>query len=106
MGLSPIKIILKHLIPNCLPVIIITATLQMPMAIFTESYLSFLGIGISMPIPSLGTLISESRSYLNVSGCEYIFIIPCIMIFIIVFSFNLLGDCIKEIYSKHTRMEE
>ena len=62
IGTSNGKILRRHIIPNCLSVIIITTALQVPSAIFTESYLSFLGLGVSAPMTSLGSLANEARS--------------------------------------------
>ena len=62
VGASPARIIRKHLLPNCISIIIITTALQIPSAIFTESFLSFLGLGVSAPMPSLGSLASDARS--------------------------------------------
>ena len=89
-------IIRKHLIPNCISVIIISTALQVPSAIFTESYLSFLGLGISAPMPSLGTLASDARPY-ALSKPE-LMIIPAIVISLIVLSLNLFGDGLRDAF--------
>ena len=60
IGASPARIIRKHMIPNAVSVIIIVAAMQIPSAIFTESFLSFLGLGVSIPMPSLGSLASDA----------------------------------------------
>lgn len=89
-------IILKHLIPNSVSVIIISAALQIPSAIFTESYLSFLGLGVSIPMPSLGSLASEALS--SVFSNAHRLIIPSVVIFLIVLSFNLMGDGLRDAF--------
>ena len=62
IGAKPSRIIRKHMLPNCISVIFISAALQIPSAIFTESFLSFLGLGVSIPMPSLGSLAADARS--------------------------------------------
>ena len=64
-------IIRKHLIPNCISVIIISTALQVPSAIFTESYLSFIGLGINAPMPSLGSLASDALNGISTYGYRY-----------------------------------
>lgn len=90
------RILRKHILPNCLSVIIITAALQVPSAIFTESYLSFLGLGVNAPMPSLGSLANEARSGLQ--SFPYRLIIPAIVICIIVLALNLLGDGLRDAF--------
>lgn len=101
IGTSPWRIIRKHMIPNCISVIIITAALQIPSAIFTESFLSFLGLGVSIPMPSLGSLASEARSGLQ--SYPYLLIFPAMSIFLIVLSFNLLGNGLRDAFDPKLR---
>ncbi len=89
-------IIVKHLIPNCISVIVISAALQIPSAIFTESYLSFLGLGVNAPMPSLGSLASEALD--GLTSHTYRLIIPAIVISLIVLSLNLLGDGLRDAF--------
>ncbi len=89
-------IIRKHLIPNCMSVIIISTALQIPSAIFTESYLSFLGLGVNAPMPSLGSLASDALN--GVESYAYRLIIPAIVISLIVLSLNLLGDGLRDAF--------
>ena len=96
IGAKSGRIITKHLLPNCLSIIIITTALQIPSAIFTESFLSFLGLGVSAPMPSLGSLASEARS--AVFSYPYRMIIPAIIICIIVLSLNLIGDGLRDAF--------
>lgn len=96
IGASTGRIITKHLIPNCLSVIIISTALQIPSAIFTESFLSFLGLGVSAPMPSLGSLASDARA--AVFSYPYRMIIPAIIICIIVLSLNLIGDGLRDAF--------
>jgi oligopeptide transport system permease protein len=96
IGAKPSFIIKKHLIPNSMSVIIIAAGLQIPSAIFTESFLSFIGLGVSAPMPSLGSLASSS--YQNVSLYPYLLLFPALAICLIVLCFNLAGDGLRDAF--------
>lgn len=96
IGAGPGRIIRKHLLPNCLSIIIITTALQIPSAIFTESFLSFLGLGVNAPMPSLGSLASEARA--GVFTYTHRMVIPALFIFIIVLSLNLIGDGLRDAF--------
>ncbi len=89
-------IIRKHLIPNSISVVIISTALQIPSAIFTESYLSFLGLGVNAPMPSLGSLASAALN--GLSSYPYRLIIPAIVISLIVLSLNLFGDGLRDAF--------
>ena len=101
MGASPMHIIMRHMIPNCVSVIIITAAMQIPSAIFTESFLSFVGMGVSMPMPSLGSLASDARS--GLVSYPYMLVFPALTIFLIVLSFNLLGNGLRDAFDPKLR---
>ena len=89
-------IIRKHLIPNCISVVIISTALQIPNAIFTESYLSFLGLGVNAPMPSLGSLAADALN--GISSYAYRLVIPAIVISLIVLSLNLFGDGLRDAF--------
>ena len=89
-------IIRKHLLPNCISVVIISTCLQIPSAIFTESYLSFLGLGVNAPMPSLGSLASDALN--GYASYPYRLIIPAIVISLIVLSLNLFGDGLRDAF--------
>ena len=89
-------IIAKHLIPNSISVVIISTALQIPSAIFTESYLSFLGLGVNAPMPSLGSLASDALN--GISSYSYRLLIPAIVISLIVLSLNLFGDGLRDAF--------
>ncbi|MBQ8358765.1 MAG: ABC transporter permease [Oscillospiraceae bacterium] len=89
-------IITKHLIPNSIGVVFISTALQIPSAIFTESYLSFLGLGVNAPMPSLGSLASDALN--GIHSYSYRLVIPAIVISIIVLSLNLLGDGLRDAF--------
>ena len=89
-------IIKKHLIPNCISVIIISTALQIPSAIFTESFLSFLGLGVNAPMPSLGSLASEARN--GMTSYPHLLAIPAAVISLLVLSLNLFGDGLRDAF--------
>ena len=89
-------IIRRHMLPNCISVIIISTALQIPSAIFTESYLSFLGLGVNAPMPSLGSLASDALNGIN--SYPYRLVIPAVVISLIVLSLNLFGDGLRDAF--------
>lgn len=96
IGASPSRIIRRHILPNCLSVIIISTALQVPSAIFTESYLSFVGLGVRAPMPSLGSLANAAR--VGLQSYPYKLVFPALMICLIVLSLNLLGDGLRDAF--------
>ena len=96
LGVSNGKIIRKHLLTNCIGTLIVTTTLQIPSSIFTESFLSFLGLGVKVPLPSLGSLASDGLNGINTN--PHILFIPAITISLIILSFNLLGDGLRDAF--------
>ena len=95
-GAKGSRIIRRHLLPNSISVVIISTALQIPNAIFTESYLSFLGLGVNAPMPSLGSLASEALN--GLSSYPYRLVIPAIVISLIVLSLNLFGDGLRDAF--------
>ena len=96
IGARGAHIIRRHMLPNCISVIIISTALQIPSAIFTESFLSFMGLGVDMPMPSLGSLASDALQGIN--SYAYRLIIPAVAICLIVLSLNLLGDGLRDAF--------
>ena len=101
MGAKPSRIIRKHILPNCMSVIIISTALQIPSAIFTESFLSFIGLGVQAPMPSLGSLANNARAALQAYPYKLVF--PAVGICLIVLSFNLLGDGLRDAFDPKLR---
>lgn len=101
LGASGGRIIKKHLLTNCMGTLIVTTTLQIPSSIFTESYLSFLGLGVSAPMPSLGSLANSARGALTSYPHQLVF--PAVMICLIVLAFNLLGDGLRDAFDPKLR---
>ena len=89
-------VIMRHLLPNCISVVIISTALQIPNAIFTESFLSFLGLGVNAPMPSLGSLASDALN--GITSYTYRLVIPAVVICLIVLSLNLFGDGLRDAF--------
>ncbi len=100
-GQSPLKIILKHLLPNSLGPIIVAITFTVPSAILSESTLSFIGLGLSPPACSWGTLASDG--WRSLRSQPHLILCPSAFIFITVLAFNFLGDGIRDILDPRTR---
>lgn len=96
LGVGNGKIIRKHLLTNCIGTLIVTTTLQIPSSIFTESFLSFLGMGVAVPLPSLGSLASDALNGINTY--PYLLFIPAALISFIILSFNLFGDGLRDAF--------
>lgn len=96
LGASNSRIIRKHLLTNCIGTLIVTTTLQIPSSIFTESFLSFLGLGVAVPLPSLGSLASSAIN--GMSTYPHLLMAPAILISLIILSFNLFGDGLRDAF--------
>lgn len=94
LGAPNKRLIFKHLLPNSMGTIIVTTMLQIPAAIFTEAFLSFLGLGVSAPLASLGSLSSQALN--GISSYPYMLIFPALAISLIILSFNLFGDGLRD----------
>ena len=98
VGLSPARIMARHLLPNLVAPIVVYATLTVPMAILQESLLSFLGIGVRPPLPSWGNLAAEGVSELNLIGGRshwWLLAFPCIALAVTLLSLNFLGEALR-----------
>ncbi len=94
LGASGGRIIRRHLIPNCIGQIVVTTCLQIPSAIFLESFLSYLGVGVSAPLPSLGSMATDALS--GMYTYTYRLIVPAAVLSIMILSFNLFGDGLRD----------
>ncbi|SDM90158.1 oligopeptide transport system permease protein [Paenibacillus sp. yr247] len=94
LGANPMRIIMRSLIPNALGIIIVQITFVVPAAIFTEAFLSFIGLGVKPPLASLGNLLSDGANYIRLYPHRLIF--PTIIFSLILLSFNLLGDGLRD----------
>ena len=102
IGVSPGRIMLKHVLPNVLGPVMVLATIQVGQAILTEATLSFLGVGVPPTSPSLGTLIRVGNDFLF-SGEWWITIFPGLMLVLIALSVNLLGDWLRDAVNPRLR---
>ena len=96
LGAGNGRIIRKHLLTNCVGTLIVMTTLQIPSSIFTESFLSFLGLGVAVPLPSLGSLAGDAINGLNTN--PHLLFIPAVLISLIILSFNLFGDGLRDAF--------
>jgi len=101
-GVAPLRIMLRHVLPNVLGPVMVLATIQVATAIITEATLSFLGVGVPPTSPSLGTLISIGNQYLF-SGEWWITVFPGAMLVLIALSVNLLGDWLRDALNPRLR---
>ncbi len=102
IGVAPLRIMRKHVLPNVLGPVLVLATIQVATAIITEATLSFLGVGAPPTSPSLGTLIRIGNDYLF-SGEWWITIFPGVMLVLIALSVNLLGDWLRDALNPRLR---
>ncbi len=93
-GASGVRVMTQHVVPNLMPIAITSATILLGSAVLIESSLSFLGYGIQPPTPSWGRMLADGRSQLI--RAPHLAIFPGLMIFITVFSFNMLGDALRD----------
>lgn len=94
LGVSKFKILLRHLIPNCIGSIMVTLTLLIPEAVFTEAFLSFIGLGLTPPIASLGTLANDAMN--AIYTYPYQLVPPAAAICLIILAFNLFSDGLSD----------
>lgn len=98
IGVKPMTIIFRHILPSILPTLIVAASTSISSAIMTESALSFLGIGIQQPLASWGSLLQNAQSTLQ--SAPYMAILPGIFILLTIYSFNNIGDLIRDALQK------
>lgn len=103
MGVSKFKIMFRHILPNCLPNLIVLFTLNIPSSILSESSLSFLGIGAQSPSTSWGLMVSEGKDYLFTN--PVMAIAPGIAILILALAFNFLGDGVRDVMDPYSKQQ-
>ncbi|RRG18137.1 ABC transporter permease [Weissella viridescens] len=101
LGTSPIKIGLRHLVPNVSSTIIVQLMFTIPSAIFFEALLSFIGIGIPVPMASLGTLLNDGQQAFQFYPYQLVF--PAIVMSVLMIAFNLLADGLRDAFDPRTR---
>ena len=100
MGLSWPRVMLRHMLPNCMPPLIVIATIDLAHAIALESTLSFLGVGVPVTEPSLGMLIANGFEFL-LSGSYWISFFPGIALALAIIGLNLVGDHLRDVLNPH-----
>ncbi len=103
IGVSKFKIMWRHIMPNCIPSMIVLFTLNIPSAILSESSLSFLGLGIEKPMASWGMMVNIGRQYLYTN--PELSLAPSIAIMLIVLAFNFLGDGLRDVLDPHLKKQ-
>lgn len=98
MGFKPMRIMFRHILPNCLSPILVISTVQIANAIMSEAALSFLGLGMPAEKPSLGSLISNGFDYIQ-SGQWWITLFPGLVLVLLVLVINLLGDWLRDLFN-------
>lgn len=101
MGAKPLRILFRHLLPNTLSVVIVNITLAIPSAIFTEAFLSFIGLGVPIPQASWGTLANDGVQAFQ--QYPFMLFLPAILISLTMLSFNLLGDALRDVFDPRLR---
>lgn len=101
MGVNKWVVIFRHVLPNCLPSLIVLFTLNIPASILTEASLSFLGVGAQPPDTSWGLMISQGQAYAFQS--PWMIVAPGVAILIVVLAFNFLGDGLRDAIDPHTK---
>nr|WP_245591275.1 ABC transporter permease [Derxia gummosa] len=101
-GVAPWRIALRHLLPNCLPPLVVVAALQVANAIALEATLSFLGLGVPVTEPSLGMLIANGQQYL-LSGKYWISLYPGLLLLVTIVAVNLVADRVRELLDPRGR---
>ena len=103
MGVRRFRIIARHILPNCIPTIIVLFTLNIPSSILTESSLSFLGMGVQPPNASWGLMVSAGRGFLY--HAPWLCFAPSLAIMVIVLAFNYLGDGLRDVLDPHLQSQ-
>ncbi|MEM6458498.1 MAG: ABC transporter permease [Planctomycetota bacterium] len=102
IGMGPVRVLTRHLLPNLVGVVVVYATLAVPLAILQESFLSFLGIGVRLPLPSWGNLASEGVRELTALSDPtttmnwWLLVFPCALLGLTLMALNFLGDALRD----------
>lgn len=99
-GIKPLRILLRHLLPNTAGTIVVNMIFLVPQAIFTEAFLSFLGVGIAAPAASLGTIIQEARSQMMLYPYQMIY--PLLVLCIMLLALNMVGNAVEQRLGSHS----
>lgn len=105
MGLSKIRILFVHILPNTIAPVLITATLGVGTAILTESILSFLGLGVQPPDPSWGNILTTGKDYMG-RDAWWLIVFPGMAIFVTVLAFNLIGEGLRDVLDPRSKTKQ
>ena len=103
LGASPVRIMIRHLLPNMIQPVLVRATIGMAGAILAEATLSFLGLGVLAPIPSWGAMLNDARNHLF--DAPHMVVFPALAVVLAVLAFNLLGDAWRDWLDPRTRSQ-
>lgn len=103
IGVSRFNIMRRHILPNCVPSLIVLFTLNVPAAILSESSLSFLGIGAQPPAASWGLMVNQSKQFLFTQ--PWLALAPCVAIMVVVLAFNFLGDGLRDVLDPYMKKQ-
>ena len=101
IGVSRFNIMRRHILPNCVPSLVVLFTLNVPAAILSESSLSFLGIGAQPPAASWGLMVNQSKQFLFTQ--PWLALAPCVAIMVVVLAFNFLGDGLRDVLDPYMK---
>ena len=101
IGVSRWKIMIRHILPNCIPSLIVLFTLEVPSSILSESSLSFLGIGVQPPAASWGLMVNQAKQFLFTQ--PWLCLAPCLSIMVVVLAFNFLGDGLRDVLDPYMK---
>jgi peptide/nickel transport system permease protein len=101
LGLSEARIIFRHMVPNAMTPVLVSATIDVAHAILTESALSFLGFGVRPPFATWGNILADGRTY--VLDAPWLFAIPGTAILVVVLAFNLVGEGLRDAMNPRLR---
>jgi len=101
LGASNARIFFRHLVPNTLGIIVVSATLGLAGAILTEAYVSFLGLGVQAPTATWGNMIGDAQSFMS-QGAYWLWVFPSLFIVAIILSVNLMGDGLRDAFDPHS----
>jgi len=102
-GASMTRILLRHIIPNCVGTIMVNATLSIALAVSTEAALSFLGFGVQPPQSSWGLMLSNSKEFVNSSSKFYLVLFPGLALLLTVLAVNFIGDALRDALDPQSR---
>ncbi|MCD8145436.1 MAG: ABC transporter permease [Oscillospiraceae bacterium] len=103
IGVSKWSIMFRHIMPNCIPSLIVLFTLNIPSAILSESSLSFLGIGVQPPQASWGLMVNQAKEFLFTT--PWLCLAPCLSIMVVVLAFNFLGDGLRDVLDPYMKTQ-